>query len=93
MCARASVYCETFGGVTEPLRKAVGYLASRATSKLDRTVYGMSRLSTKSFYLHHIQRLALAAIVGNIKGVRKSIHPEAQDGRLVAGATDACSPM
>ena len=78
---------ETFGGVTEPLRKAVGHLASRAKSKHDRTVYGASRLSTKSFYLHHIQRLALAAIVGNTKGVRTSIRNRKM--ALATGATDA----
>ena len=39
----------------------------------DRTKYGGTRISTKSFYVHHSQMLAKAAVVENAKAMRKKI--------------------
>ena len=39
----------------------------------DRTVYGGSSTSAKSFFVHHTQQLAAAAQVGDAKGIRKKI--------------------
>ena len=39
----------------------------------DETRYGLSRTSTTSFFLHHVQRISLAAIVGDAWQIRRSI--------------------
>ena len=71
---------ETFGGVTAHSRRAIGHLAKRAAAKKhDGTVYGTSRTSTKDFYTHHLHRLALKAMVGNSKAIRRAIQ-----GRKIA---------
>ena len=39
----------------------------------DKTHYGLSRTSTTSFFIHHVQRISLAAIVGDAWQIRRSI--------------------
>ena len=39
----------------------------------DRTIYGRTRISTKSFYVHHSQMLAKAAVMSDAKAIRKQI--------------------
>ena len=39
-----------------------------------KTHYGLSRTSTTSFFIHHVQRISLAAIVGDAcRQLRRSI--------------------
>jgi hypothetical protein len=54
---------ETTGGIAPHSRAVVARLARRARRKggRDGTVYGASRTSTRSFYVHHIQQMSLAA--------------------------------
>ena len=56
-------------------RAYVRRLAARAKGARahDRTSYGRSRTSTKSFYLHHVQQLAAAAQVGDARAIRRKI--------------------
>ena len=58
---------ETMGGVVPHFRAYLRYLARRArrAHALDGTVYGTSRTSATSFYVHHVQRIALAAQLGD----------------------------
>ena len=43
----------------------IAKLAARAKMGKDKTHYGLSRTSTTSFFIHHVQRISLAAIVGD----------------------------
>jgi hypothetical protein len=67
------VIVESLGGITPHLRAHIGYLAKRARGKgaRDATKYGSSRTSTKSYYVHHTQQLALAAVTYDAKAIRK----------------------
>ena len=50
---------ESYGGIAPHSRAALRRLARRATAKgaRDRTIYGETRISTRSFYTHHVQRI------------------------------------
>ena len=67
---------ESHGGITPHALSYVGYLSGRARSARarDSTVYGRSRTSPRSFYTHHLQRISLAAQLGNAKAIRMSIR-------------------
>ena len=54
----------------------VDYLSRRARGKhaRDGTKYGRSRMSTRSFYAHHTQRLSIAAAMGEVMGISKEIR-------------------
>jgi len=82
---------EIFGGVTAHGRRAIRHLAKRAETKgNDGTIYGTSRTSTRDFYTHHLRRLALKAMVGNAKAVRRAIQSRkvalAASGALARGS-------
>ena len=66
---------ESTGGVTPHLRAHVRRLERRSTGKgaTDRTKYGTSRMSTKNFYVHHIQRMSTAAVSYDAKAIRRQI--------------------
>ena len=40
---------------------------------VDRTQYGDTRISTKSFYVHHAQMLSKAAVMHDAKAIRRRI--------------------
>ena len=77
---------ETEGGLTPHTVSYVSYLSKRATGKgaRDATKYGDSRASTRSYFTHHVQRLSVAAQVGNVRGIRKEVNREKQ--RLAAAS-------
>ena len=92
---------ESTGGVTPHFRAHVRRLERRSTGKgaTDRTKYGTSRMSTKNFYVHHIQRMSTAAVSYDAKAIRRQItckkqkvahmhmHTQGQGGATqVAGA-------
>ena len=66
---------EAQGGITPHTRAAIGHLSRRAKGKgaRDSTKYGRSRTSTKSFFVHHSQRLALAAKQYHARAVLKAL--------------------
>ena len=51
---------EALGGIAPPARAHIAKLARRSEGKgaTDRTTYGETRISTKSFYVHHSQMLS-----------------------------------
>ena len=55
---------EAYGGIAPHSRAALRRLARRASAKgaRDRTVYGTTRISTRSFYTHHAQRIVKAVV-------------------------------
>ena len=81
---------ESFGGIVPHARAHAGYLASRARGKgaRDRTKYGSSRTSTRNFFVHHTQRISLAAQQYDAKAIRKSIcgHKQTRVGRAAGAA-------
>ena len=82
---------EVFGGIAPHTLAHVSYLARRASKgRRDATKYGATRDSARSFFVHHTQRLALAAILGDAKAIRKEIRGHKQ--RLVAGRTAGGAP-
>ena len=69
---------ETFGGISSHSLYYIKRLAARARGKRGRdgTVYGKSRTSATSFYVHHVHQLAAAAQVGDAKAIRRAITSE-----------------
>ena len=53
----------------------------------DGTKYGRSRISAKSFFVHHTQQLSAAAQVGDAKAIRRKITELKM--RLIKGALNA----
>ena len=45
-----------------------------AKGAIDRTKYGRTRVSPKSFYTHHTQRLVKAAVMEDAKNIRKQVN-------------------
>ena len=62
-----------FGGITPHSIAYIAKLAARAKMGKDKTHYGLSRTSTTSFFIHHVQRISLAAIDGDAWQIRRSI--------------------
>ena len=60
---------EAHGGIAPSTLAVVRHLTRRSTGKgaTDRTVYGTTRVSTKSFYTHHTQQMYDA------KAIRKQV--------------------
>ena len=56
------------------------YLARRSRGKgaTDRTRYGTTRISTKSFYTHHGQMLVKAAVVYDALAINKQVMSQRQ---------------
>ena len=80
---RSRVICmivESFGGITPQALAHLGHLARRAKGKgaRDGTKYGRARTSTKSFFVHHTQRIAAAAVVGDTRALRKAVNVRKQ---------------
>ena len=66
---------ETLGPIAPHSLSYVSHLARRATGKgaRDSTKYGTSRTSTRSFFVHHAQRISVAACIGSVKALRKTL--------------------
>eukprot|EP00964_Phaeocystis_antarctica_P111338 scaffold75693_cov21-Phaeocystis_antarctica.AAC.1 len=58
---------ESAGGISPPLRSQTRRLAERTKGRgaVDRTNYGLTHRSTRSFEVHHKQRMSLAAVNGS----------------------------
>ena len=74
------VIIEATGGITPHTRAHMRYLARRSRGKgaTDRTRYGTTRISTKSFYTHHGQILAKAAVVYDALAINKQVMSQRQ---------------
>ena len=83
------VIVETSGAISPRSLKAIGHLAKRARGKhaRDGTKYGRSRTSARSFYVHHTQRLSMAAACGDVHGIFDSLRGRKQ--RAVARGPNA----
>ena len=46
---------------------------ARAPGGADRTKYGRARGSTRSFYVHHMQRISKAAVYYDARAIRKRV--------------------
>ena len=71
---------ESTGGVSPPLRSQMRVLEERIKGRgaVDRTVYGCTRISTRSFYVHHKQRISLAAVKFDAMAIRKRLLSKKQ---------------
>ena len=80
---------ESTGGVAPLSRAHIRRLGRRATGNkaVDYTAYGRTRISSCSFYTHHIQQLGKAAIVGDSRQVRRSITMIKQQAHGAAQAS------
>ena len=78
------------GGIAPASRAHIAKLARRSEGRgaTDRTEYGGTRISTKSFYVHHSQMLAKAAVVHDAKAIRKRITCLKQTVCMAADAAD-----
>ena len=66
---------ESTGGQSRPLRMQARQLAKRTKGKgaVDRTNYGLTRRSTRSYEVHHKQRISLAAVMADAKAIRRRL--------------------
>ena len=64
----------TAGVVVERAVRATALALAPKNRPTDSTVYGRSRTSPRSFYTHHLQRISLAAQLGNAKAIRLSLR-------------------
>ena len=80
---------EAQGGVTRHALAHMSHLARRAKGRRSRdsTTYGTSRTSTRCFFVHHLQRLSVAATRGHAAATLKSIGAGKQG--LAAGGQPA----
>jgi len=80
---------ETFGGISPHFLRFISRLAARTKrgGGRDGTQYGRSRLSAKSFFVHHTQQISAAAQVGDAKAIRRKITAEKM--RLMKSARKA----
>jgi hypothetical protein len=95
VCKRTRVCAmivETYGGIARRGRRQAGALAERAKgrSATDRTRYGTTRASTRSYYVHHTQQIAKAAVMYDAQAIRKQIICERQ--RLLTSHTPHDQP-
>ena len=82
---------ETTGGLAPHSRKHLGFLASRSKGRgaVDRTCYGRTRLSTKSFFVHRMQRMTKAAVVSDARAILKRVSVLKQQRLHLSGMADA----
>ena len=66
---------ETTGGIApEPLsRLRRNARLAKTKGARDRTNYGISRVSPRSYLIHHTQRISVAAVRANAKNMRDQI--------------------
>ena len=66
---------ETTGALAPHSRRHCGYLHGRSKGKgaADRTRYGRTRISTKSFFVHHTQQMAKAAVMYDARAILKRV--------------------
>ena len=66
---------ETTGALTRHSRRHCGYLTGRSKGKgaADRTRYGSTRISTKSFFAHHTQQVSKAATMHDARAILKQV--------------------
>ena len=83
---------ETTGGLAPHSRRHVSYLShgprQRRRGAVDRTQYGTTRISTKSYFTHHTQQIAKAAVMYDARAILKRVtvpRPNEADMRLRAG--------
>ena len=72
---------ETLGGVAPHTRAIYRRHARRASAKgaRDKTKYGTTRISTRSFYTHHMQRLTTAAVRLDAENIRRGVNGKKGD--------------
>ena len=68
---------ETTGGLAPHSRRHVSYLShgprQRRRGAVDRTQYGTTRISTKSYFTHHTQQIAKAAVMYDARAILKRV--------------------
>ena len=71
---------EATGAISPRSLTVVGYHSRRARGARgrDSTKYGKSRASTTNYYIHHVQRISMAAAVGEAAGIHKAIMNKKQ---------------
>ena len=67
---------EATGGLSPPAAGRVWRLARRANVKgaRDGTRYGKLRISPKSFVVHHVQRISMAAVIGDAGNIKDQVR-------------------
>jgi len=82
---------ESTGGISPPLRAQTRRLAERTKGRgaVDRTNYGLTRRSTRSFEVHHKQRMSLAAVKNDAMAIRKRLLAKKQQLCTAAPAASA----
>ena len=71
---------ESLGGITPSLAKQLHKLELRAKGRMahDDTKYGASRTSACSYFVHHVQDISCAAVIGDARAIKKELRAEKQ---------------
>jgi hypothetical protein len=71
---------ESLGGITPSLAKQLHKLELRAKGRMarDDTKYGVSRTSARSYYVHHVQDISCAAVIGDARAIKKELRAAKQ---------------
>ena len=82
---------EATGGVAPHSRSQVKRYTGRAkgAGAIDRTKYGETRASTKSYYVHHMQRISKAAVYFDARAIRKRVVAAKQKASAAYAAPTA----
>ena len=64
-----------YGGIAPHSYAVCVRLARRASGAhaVDRTKYGSTRISTRSYLVHHVQQISKAAVIGDARAILKQI--------------------
>jgi len=79
---------EAYGGIGDRALRQCRVLAkrSRGRNAIDRTVYGDTRVSTRSFFAHHTQAISKAAVHLDARNIRAQVTSLKQRAVNVANA-------
>ena len=93
-CRVTVALVEVSGALEASLLKYAALLTrrTRGAHARDGTRYGASKMSTKSFYAHHTQRISRAAACGDVEGLLENVRGRAQHMAARTSAAAAGQP-
>ena len=85
------VIVEALGGIAPHSLAHIRFLARRSAGRgaTDRTAYGETRCSTKSFYTHHVQQISKAAVMYDAMAILKKLTGQKQ--KMCTNAANAAA--
>ena len=82
-----------YGGIAPHSYAVCERLARRASGAhaVDRTKYGSTRISTRSYLVHHVQQISKAAVIGDARAILKQVtHGKQEAAHVRADRAGGC---